>query len=848
MKIGVSVLLVILSAGPLWAQAGLSREQAEDRSSRVRNVHYALDVRIGFAEEYSGRAVIEFDLTRALDLRLDFGGGSIQELRINGKPSPVVVLPGAVLLPGALLLQGANRVEVAYSHPYSTTGDGLYRFKDPADGNVYLYSNFEPHAANQLFPCFDQPDLKATYQLNVDAPRDWVVISASDAAVQDSGSGMRRWTFAKTLPFSTYVMSLHAGPYASWQSSAGKTRLRLFARQSIAKFVDHEEWFKITKQGFDFYESYFGIAYPFGKYDQIFVPEFNWGGMENVAAVTFNERFTHRSKPTRQAKLARADIILHELAHLWFGDLVTMKWWDDLWLNESFASYMSALAMARATEFTEAWEYFNWRMKRWAMAEDRLATTHPIRTPIPDTASALANFDGITYGKGAAALKQLALVTGEAAFQDAIQKYLKKHSAGSASLADFMSAVEKSSGKNLAGWQSEWLDSAGLSALRVRANCSAGKLVSIVLEQTRVSGKDQFSRHVTKVALFDRTGLARELRVEYSGRQTILQAGGACPALIFANAGDHDYTKLDFEESELSSVHSLLEKSKDPLLRLILWQALWDRVREGRMSLAVFGGWILDAVAKEENSYLLSLELEILAARDERAASVLAYTQDPLFRARADRVVWKRLLEARPGSEDQRMLLDAFTRTASSAEGLKNLRNLLEGGLLPGLDFDADRRWAAILRLNIWTADAGVLIDTEELRDKSDEGRKMAAQSRLARPDAKTKAAFLDQLASGSLPDSAVKRQIPALFPYAQRGLQRQFDERLYELIVQLSPLRDHHFMKALTAWAPPVTCSASGSARLESFLKAKPGLPVIVQKNLQAALHEDRICAAVRP
>lgn len=847
MKLCLSAFTLLLAAS-LSADTGasLSRAQAQDRSLRVSGVRYQLEISIGFAEDYSGRTVIEFNLTRALDLRLDFGGGSVKELRINGKPAPILHHAGEILLTGALLVQGANRVEVAYSHPFSKTGDGLYRFKDPADGNLYLYSNFEPYAANQLFPCFDQPDLKATYELTVEAPREWVVISAADAKTEDSGNA-RRWKFEKTRPFSTYVMSLHAGPYASWESRAGNTRLRLFARKSISRFVDHEEWFKITKQGFDFYEDYFGIPYPFVKYDQVFVPEFNWGGMENVAAVAFNERFIHRSKPTRAAQLARADIILHELAHLWFGDLVTMKWWDDLWLNEGFASYMSALAMARATEFNEAWVYFNWRMKRPAMTEDRLSTTHPVRTAISDTASAHANFDSITYGKGASALKQLAFLTGETAFKDGIRKYLKKHSFANASLADFIARVEESSGQKLGGWQSEWLDSAGLWSLRARTNCNGGKLVSIVLEQSPISGTRKPARHTTNVSLFDRNGVSRQIRADYSGSSASIPASGECPAHIFANAGDHDYAKIDFDESSLASVQALLEDRSDPLMRIILWQALWDRVREGRMSLSQYGAWILSAIEREENAYLLSLELEILAARDERTASVLSYTRDPAFRARADSIVWKRLLQSKPDSEDQRMLLDAFTRTASSAEGLKNLRSLLDHGTLPGLDFDQDRRWAAILRLNIWNAET-TLIDAEELRDRSDEGRKMAAQSRLARADVKTKSAFLDQLASGSLSDSAVKRQITALFPYAQRDLQRTFDDRIYELIVQMSALRDHHFMKAFTFWAPPVSCSAGGSARLEAFLKLRKGLPVIVQKNLQAALYEDRICAGIKP
>ncbi|TPW20554.1 MAG: aminopeptidase N, partial [Elusimicrobia bacterium] len=410
-----ALLLAVPARAERPAVKGLSREEAAARAARVSDAAYRLQFVVGFDEkEFTGVTDISFNLKGApAPLTVDFGEGLPRKVTANGADTAFDYNGHFLTLPPSALRKGANTVRIEYSHPYSATGSGLYRFKDPADGLVYLYSDFEPFDANLMFPCFDQPDIKAGYAVEVTAPEDWLVVSAArPERVLPAGPGARRWVFPMTKPFSTYVFSLHAGPYMEWRDDFQGLPLGLYARRSLARFVDAEEWFTVTKQGMGFFNRYFDFPYPFGKYDQVLVPDFNSGAMENVGAVTFSERNAPRSRPTPAERLDRADVILHEMAHMWFGDLVTMAWWDDLWLNESFASYMSAVAVDAATEFRDAWLDFNLGTKQWAYWEDQLVTTHPIEAVVPDTEVAFANFDGITYGKGASTLKQLAVLLG----------------------------------------------------------------------------------------------------------------------------------------------------------------------------------------------------------------------------------------------------------------------------------------------------------------------------------------------------------------------------------------------------------------------------------------------------
>ena len=352
-------------------------------------------------------------------------------------------------------LAGHNVLVVDADCTYSNTGEGLHRFVDPVDGEVYLYSQFETADAKRMFACFDQPDLKATFDIMVTAPLDWRVISNGATGHVHGEGDAHAHTFVTTPRMSTYLVALIAGPYAHWSDTYsdehGDIPLGLYCRKSLAEFMDDERLFTQTKQGFGFYHNNFGVPYAFGKYDQLFVPEFNAGAMENAGAVTFLEDYVFRSKVTRASYERRAETVLHEMAHMWFGDLVTMQWWDDLWLNESFATFASVLCQAEATEFTEAWTTFANVEKSWAYRQDQLPSTHPVAADIPDLAAVEVNFDGITYAKGASVLKQLVAYVGLEEFLAGLRDYFRDHAFGNATFGDLLGALEKASGPRPVG-------------------------------------------------------------------------------------------------------------------------------------------------------------------------------------------------------------------------------------------------------------------------------------------------------------------------------------------------------------------------------------------------------------
>ena len=426
-------------------------------------------------------------------------------------------------------------MEIAFSHPYSSDGNGLYRFRDPVDGRDYLYTNFEPYDANRLFPCFDQPDLKATYATRVTVPAAWQVISITAASgVEDQGE-RKVWTFPPSARISTYIYALHGGEYQRWESLASDIPMRLFARASIAERVHPEHWFGPTEQGFAFFQAYFDIPYPFDKYDQVIVPHFNAGAMENVGAVTFSERFLRSGKVTRQARRSLASVILHEMAHMWFGNLVTMDWWNGLWLNESFATFMANLALREGTAFTEA-PLDAFRRTVFAYRADERDTTHPIEMPTPTTDVAFANFDAITYSKGSATLAQLNQLVGPRPFQLGVRNYLRSQAYGNATIGDFIGAIGSAADRNLESWSADWLDQPGTNGVEVEFDCSDGQVVSLAVRQTAPPEWPTLRTHRTQLGLynFERGEVAaRLLPVTYSGTRTAVPEsdGDALPRL-----------------------------------------------------------------------------------------------------------------------------------------------------------------------------------------------------------------------------------------------------------------------------------------------------------------------------
>ena len=427
-------------------------------------------------------------------------------------------------------------VRVVADCAYSRSGEGLHRFTDPVDKQVYLYSDLETFDAHRIYACFDQPDMKATYELTVTAPEDWQVVSNMAPDSQLPAGDAVRWTFPPTPVMSTYITAVAAGPYHVVRDEHDGIPLGVYCRQSLAEYLDPDEIFEVTRQGFDFFHNSFGIKYPFGKYDQLFVPEFKEGAMENAGCVTFVENYIFRSRVTDFAHEARAETILHEMAHMWFGDLVTMRWWDDLWLNESFATWAGTLAQAEATRWTSAWTTFAQLYKAWAYRQDQLPSTHPIAADIPDIAAVELNFDGITYAKGAAVLKQLVAYVGRENFLDGVRKYFAAHAWGNATLADLLAALEETSGRDLAAWSAEWLQQAGVNTLRPSYQVDAdGRFTEFAVEQEAAATHPTLRSHRIAIGLYDRTadGIVRRHRVEtdVTGARTVIAelAGAAAP-------------------------------------------------------------------------------------------------------------------------------------------------------------------------------------------------------------------------------------------------------------------------------------------------------------------------------
>jgi aminopeptidase N len=644
---------------------------------------------------------------------------------------------------------------------YSRSGEGLHRFTDPADGAVYMYSDLETFDAHRIYACFDQPDLKAAYELTVLAPESWLVVS-NETPDTDGGEpvpdhpGIRRWHFSPTPVMSTYITHVSAGPYHVVRDSHDGIPLGIYCRQSLAEHLDPDEIFEVTKQGFDFYHEAFGIRYPFGKYDQLFVPEFKEGAMENAGAVTILESYIFRSRVTDFARERRAETILHELAHMWFGDLVTMRWWDDLWLNESFATWASTLCQAEATRWNTAWTTFAQVYKAWAYRQDQLPSTHPIAADIPDIHAVEVNFDGITYAKGAAVLKQLVAYVGRDNFLAGVRRYFGEHSWENATLADLLSSLEAVSGRDLASWSREWLETAGVNTLRPAYEVDAsGRFISFEVVQEAPAEHQVLRAHRIGIGLYSRgeAGLTRTayLETDIVGERTTVPdlIGTARPDLVLLNDDDLTYGKIRLDDHSRETLVSSIGSFTSSLAAAVCWAAAWDMTRDGEMPARDYVRLVLGGVDSVR-------DIGVVQTLLRQAATAVRRYADPSWRAEGLAVLasaLRSLLEtAEPGSDKQLAYARAFASVATSEADLALLSGLLSGSsAIAGLAVDTDLRWALLLRLASQGAVGDAEIDAELSADATDAGERHAATSRAALPSAAGKRETWDTLTSGKL-------------------------------------------------------------------------------------------------
>jgi len=838
----------------------LSQVDAFARSARISNVDYVLDFTLTGKETFAGTTTVTFDLKDVdAPVTLDLKDATVKSVSVNGKPVATRYNKWFVTLDMASLAKGRNTVVIDYERLHSTNGEGLHRMVDPADGRVYTYSHFEPVAAQQMFAVFDQPDLKASYTVSVTAPRDWHVVTTTRETKIDERGANRHWTFKTTKRLSPYNFSLHAGPYQVWEDNSGKYPMRLFARQSLAKLVVPDDWFRQTKAGLGFFEEYFGVPYPFEKYDQLIVPDFLYGAMENAGAITFAEARYGVANMTAEQKQSLTEVIMHEMAHQWFGNLVTMKWWNGLWLNESFASFMGVLATVESTEFKDSWQKFYQSGKQRAYIQDQTASTHPIEVPVPSSSNAFDNIDAITYSKGGSTLKQLRHLLGEDVFRKGVHNYLVKYSWKNATLDDFIGSLGEAAGRDLSGWTKQWLYNAGVNTIAANYSCSGGKIRNFTLAQTAPSKELPTLREQrVQIGAFKIDGgkltLVKNVPVTYTGAKTAVpdMNGTACPDLVYPNYQDWGYAKVKLDGRSFATARTSLAKVDDPLLRAMLWQSLWDGVRDAEMPLNDFLTVALNNAPLEKDYTLLG---DVLGKVSESKAYLNAMNLDNAYTRQTtlalEKMAWDGVLANKGNADFQRRWFNQYVSVASSPDALTRLAGILGGQVdAAGVPVGQPQRWSIIARLNRYNYPGAFdLIAQESARDKSDAGQIAAVAATVVRPDAAVKADWVRQIEDQktALPFSRIRTAMGSIFPAEQGALnERDADARLARL-PQVDKTGGPVFMRAYAGTMIPATCTPQSVARLSRAAATMTDLSAFTRRTLLDTLQDDQRCVAIK-
>ncbi|HEY2197898.1 MAG TPA: aminopeptidase N [Mycobacterium sp.] len=835
------------------ALPNLTRDQAVERAALVTVDNYRIDLDLtdgdGKAGERTFRSLttVTFDALAGADTVVDIAAGTVRSATLNGRELDVSGYDEStgIALSG---LAEHNVVVVDADCRYSNTGEGLHRFLDPVDGEVYLYSQFETADAKRMFACFDQPDLKATFDVKVTAPQHWQVISNGATVSADGGVH----TFATTPRMSTYLVALIAGPYARWddvyRDENGEIALGIFCRATLAEFMDAERLFTQTKQGFGFYHKNFGVPYAFGKYDQLFVPEFNAGAMENAGAVTFLEDYVFRSKVTRASYERRAETVLHEMAHMWFGDLVTMRWWDDLWLNESFATFASVLCQSEATEFTEAWTTFANSEKSWAYRQDQLPSTHPVAADIPDLAAVEVNFDGITYAKGASVLKQLVAYVGLEHFLSGLRDYFRAHAFDNATFDDLLAALEKASGRDLSDWGRQWLKTTGLNTLRADFDADTdGRFTRFAVTQSGAApGAGETRVHRLAIGVYDDDGSGKLVRVhreelDISGASTEVPAlvGVSHGKLVLVNDDDLTYCSLRLDPESLQTALDRIADIAEPLPRTLVWSAAWEMTRDAELRARHFVSLVAGGIqAETEVGVAQRLLLQAQTALGSYAKPEWAQSEGwPAF---ADRLL--ELARAAPaGSDHQLAFVNALCTSVLSTRHVVVLADLLDHDPaelgLAGLSIDTDLRWRIVTALAASgeiDADgpATPFIDAEVQRDPTAAGKRFGAQASAARPQAAVKeSAWQTVTEDDALANITARSIIAGFVKPGQAVLLKPFGARYFAAIRGIWERRSSEVAQTVVVGLyPSWDISDDGIAAADAFL-ADPELPAALRR-----------------
>ncbi len=833
----------------------LTREEAAERAALVEVDSHAITLDLTTSEStFATTSTIHFTAKGGSATFVDFIGESVDEVVLNG----TALDPAEVYADHRVHLSGLaedNTVTIRATGRYMNTGEGLHRFVDPVDGEVYLYTQFEVPDSRRMYPVFEQPDLKASFTLTVTAPAHWQVIGNSPTPeptpVDDAaGRDLAQWVFAPTERMSSYITALVAGPYDvvrdSLTSRDKEVPLGIFCRKSLTQYLDADNLFALTKAGFAFFEEEFDRAYPFTKYDQVFTPEYNMGAMENAGCVTFHEMYVFRSKVPDALVERRALTVLHELAHMWFGNLVTMKWWNDLWLNESFAEWASTTCQAEATEWTDAWTTFCTHEKAWAYRQDQLSSTHPIVAPIRDLADVEVNFDGITYAKGASVLKQLVAYVGRESFRDGLRAYFAKHAWGNTTLDDLLVELEATSGRDLRSWSQLWLETAGVNTLRALVEVDdRGRYVDAVIEQSYAPGFPTLRPHRLAVGLYDLVdgALVRRERfeIDVDGERTPLPqlVGETQPDLLLLNDDDLTYAKLRLDERSLATVLAHPTAFEQSLPMSLSLASAWDMTRDGEMSARSYVDLVLPVLEGLDDSTLLRTLLAQVATcvstysapahREELRSSVVT---DLASLARA----------AAPGSDAQLQLVTAHAGTLAPGDDTTFVAGLLDGSApLDGLAVDTDMRWTLLTGLAA-AGEADLDAITQEAKgDNTATGRERAARAAASIPTVEAKeAAWQAGVVATDTPNSVVDAHGLGFGRAVDPQLLTPFVGRYHDALEDVWSSRTHAIAEGIVLGFYPMALAgeellATTQAWLDEHPQAPDGLRRLVAENRDA-------------
>ena len=676
--------------------------------------------------------------------------------------------------------------------------------------------------------------------------------------------GKKVWAFPPTPLLSTYLFALIAGDYTSWKADADGIPMRLFARKSLKQWVDYKEWFDVTRKGLEFYATEFGYPYPYSKYDQILVPDFDEGAMENAGAITFTERYVFRTKVPQRKRLRRAGTILHEMAHMWFGDLVTMKWWNGLWLNESFAEFMSSWS-GSATQFKGSWQDFFADDKGWAYWQDQLNTTHPIELPVADTDHAFSNFDGITYGKGASVIKQLRYYLGEDDFREGLQRYFQKYALRNSTLADFTKMLAEASEKDLGPWQEAWLTTPGANT--VQANWACGddhKISKFELIQGNAPESNTLRPHRAQIALFAQKNgkyVAKEIiPVTYSQEKTLVgeAIGKACPEFVYPNYQDQDYVKVLLDPVTQKKTLEVLKHIEEPMVRQMVWAALWDQVVDGVLSPKTYVQTAVDNLGAERDLFVLPQVIDTLAHNSWDIETAMKFIppagREPLYGQIED--LYSKELHASPaGSDLQLVWFDAYAGAVHTPKGLDFIAKLLKRkATLPGFKVDQEVRWTLVTALarNGYVG-AKEMIETEYKADPSHFGQQNRLKALAGIPTEENKMSWMDQIihtaqtgaANPDLSSSDLRTIMSHLNGLGQETLTEEWIPKYFGALAQAAHSTDEEFMSTYTRDLFPRICSQKAIDLTKQALVS--GLPAQAEKHLKTHLQEEERCLRAR-